>query len=81
MKNKLNKNNLVAVYYDSGSCGGSYDLEFCEEGKQIIVTNVRATDHPCAAIDESYFDSDEVIKKIIESTEDKDIKIDGEYIL
>ena len=77
MKNKLNTSNLMAVYYNSGS----YDLEFYEEDKQIIITNVRATDHPCAAIDESYFDSDEVVKKIIDDTEYEDIKIDGEYIL
>lgn len=71
MKNKLNASNLMNTYYDNGL----YELLFDAEGKEIFVRNIKAEDHPNAATDEWYFDSNEIIEEIIKNVEDEDIEI------
>ena len=72
MKNKLNSNNLISTYYENGL----YELEFYVDDKEVIITNIKADEHPNAWTDEWYFDNNNVIEEILRNADDKDIEIE-----
>lgn len=68
MKKLLTVNNLYATYYDNSL----YELQFEVGGKTVFIRNIREEDHEQAATDENYFESPEVLEKIIDDLSVKD---------
>lgn len=68
MKKLLTVNNLYATHYDNAL----YELQFEVNGKTVFIRNIREEDHEQAATDENYFESPEVLERIIGDLSVKD---------